>query len=169
MSFKFRKAVKADVSAVWTILQQAIQLRKEADSNQWQDGYPNETIVEIDIEKKFGYVLLQDEVIVGYCAILVNDEPEYDKIIGKWLTNGDFIVYHRVAIAKKYLGKGLARKMLDFIEIVARENSIYSLKADTNYDNHAMLALFKKAGYSYCGEVFFRGSARQAFEKVLLR
>lgn len=169
MSFHFRQAFRTDVFAIWTILQHAIQLRKEAGSNQWQDGYPNEAIVQHDVEKEIGYVLLQDEIIVGYCAILVNYEPEYDKIIGKWLTNDDFIVFHRVAIAKKHIGKGLAKKMLDYIEIVARKKSIYSLKADTNYDNHPMLALFNKAGYSYCGEVFFRESARQAFQKVLLQ
>jgi hypothetical protein len=31
-----------------------------------------------------------------------------------------------------------------------------------------MLKLFEKLGYQYCGEVYFRGSARKAFEKVII-
>jgi hypothetical protein len=30
-----------------------------------------------------------------------------------------------------------------------------------------MISIFEKAGYTYCGEVYFRGSPRKAFEKVL--
>jgi GNAT superfamily N-acetyltransferase len=112
--------------------------------------------------------LTLEGIIVGYCAILFNDEPEYDKIVGQWLTNGDFIVFHRVAIAEGYLRKGLAQVLLGFIEALARKQNIPSLKADTNFDNAAMLALFAKLGYTYCGEVYFRGSPRKAFEKVLI-
>jgi hypothetical protein len=40
---------------------------------------------------------------------------------------------------------------------------------DTNFDNLPMLNIFEKLGYTYCGEVYFRGSARRAYEKVLDR
>jgi len=168
MDFHFRQAYQDEIPQVWAILQKAILRRKAEGSNQWQDGYPNETIVTQDIKNGVGYVLTLDGSIVGYCAALINDEPEYDKIVGQWLTNGDFIVFHRVAIAEEYLGKGLAKKLLDYIEELARKQNISSLKADTNFDNAAMLAIFAKLGYTYCGEVYFRGSPRKAFEKVLI-
>jgi hypothetical protein len=57
--------------------------------------------------------------------------------------------------------------MMSFIEELAVKNNIYSVKADTNFDNYAMMKSFENAGYVYCGEVYFRGSARKAFEKVL--
>jgi hypothetical protein len=47
------------------------------------------------------------------------------------------------------------------------ENNIYSIKADSNFDNPAMINLFEKTGYKYCDEVYFRGSPKKAFEKVL--
>ena len=88
-------------------------------------------------------------------------------INGHWLTNGDFVVYHRVAISEKHLGRGLAQAMLKGIEEFALSNNIKSLKADTNFDNAGMLKIFDKLGYVYCGEVTFRGTPRKAFEKVL--
>ncbi|WP_107039210.1 GNAT family N-acetyltransferase [Brumimicrobium mesophilum] len=167
MQFNFKKANPDDASSIWNILQQAIAQRKSDGSNQWQDGYPNEDSIRTDIKNNVGFVLTADNDIVGYCAILINDEPEYDNIDGEWLTNEDFVVYHRVAIAKEYLGKGLAKKMLNYIDQYALENEIYSVKADTNFDNGPMLALFEKLDYKYCGEVYFRGSPRRAYEKVL--
>ncbi|HZH87296.1 MAG TPA: GNAT family N-acetyltransferase [Brumimicrobium sp.] len=167
MEISFRKANNEDTLVIWNILQQAIARRKADGSKQWQDGYPNENVIQDDINKNAGYVLTENDKIIGYCAVLINDEPEYANIQGKWKTNGNFVVYHRVAIAESHLGKGLAKVMLKFIEQFALENKIYSIKADTNFDNVAMLALFEKLAYEYCGEVFFRGSARKAYEKNL--
>lgn len=167
MEYTFRKATLSDLPQIWAILQKAIQRRKEDGSNQWQDGYPNPTVIEKDIAQGAGFVMADGDSIAGYCAILINDEPAYVEIKGKWLTYGDFIVFHRVAISEDYLGKGLSQKMLNFIEDFARNNNINSVKADTNFDNGAMKHVFEKAGYIYCGEVFFRGSSRMAYEKVL--
>ncbi len=167
MEYIFRKADKQDQDAIWQILQQAIARRKADGSSQWQDGYPNPAVVSADITNSYGYVLTEREVVVGYCAILINDEHAYEGILGKWITNGDFVVYHRVAISEDHLGKGLAQKMLKGIEDFAVAKGIRSLKADTNFDNPGMLKIFEKLGYVYCGEVFFRGAPRMAFEKVL--
>ncbi len=167
MDLKFRKAIISEIPQIWEILKLAIARRKEEGSNQWQDGYPNPDVIENDINKEVGFVLTDGEIIIGYCAVLINDEPEYANIVGEWLTNGDFVVFHRVAISEAYLGQGLAKKMFAFIEEYAFNSKIYSVKVDTNFDNIAMLKIVEKLGYTYCGEVYFRGSARKAFEKVL--
>lgn len=167
MNLKFRKAKESEISQIWSILQQAIIRRKGEGSNQWQDGYPNLKVIQNDINKGAAYVLTNEDDIIGYCAVLINDEPEYANIEGKWITNGDFVIVHRVAIIKGYLGKGLAKKIFDFVEAYAKENNIYSIKVDTNHDNVPMLKIFKKLDYSYCGKVYFRGTPRRAFEKVL--
>lgn len=167
MNYQFRKATASEIHQIWNILQKAIQRRKEDGSNQWQDGYPNPDVIQKDIEKGAGFVLTQNEKIIGYTAVMINDEPEYANITGKWLTNDDFVVFHRVAISEEYLGKGLSKTILNFIEEFTLNNQIYSIKADTNFDNIAMLKVFEKLGYKFCGEVYFRGSARKAFEKVI--
>lgn len=168
MEYTFRKAKTEEQTEIWKILENAIQRRKEEGSNQWQDGYPNPSVVQNDINKGNGFVLVnEDKTIVGYAAVLINDEPEYANIKGKWLTNDDFIVMHRVAISEQYLGQGLAQKMLKHMEEYALSNNIHSIKADTNFDNIGMLKIFEKNGYVYCGEVTFRGTPRKAFEKTL--
>jgi len=167
MNYHFRKAEIGEIGEIWTILQQAIARRKNEGSNQWQDGYPNPEVVQNDIEKEHGYVLTEAENIIGYCAVVVNYEPEYSKIEGKWLTNSDFVVIHRLALSEKYLGKNLSKMMIEFVEEFAKSKDIYSIKVDTNHDNIPMLKIFEKSGFSFCGIVHFRGSPRRAYEKVL--
>src|SRR5690554_5485726 len=167
MDNQFRKATASDISAVWEILEMAIARRKADGSNQWQDGYPNPQVIADDIDQGSGYVLMRNDEVVGYVAILINDEPEYAKLKGEWLTNDDFVVFHRVAISQKWLGKGLAKQLFTHIEDFARSQGIHSVKADTNFDNTAMLHLFETSGYTYCGEVYFRGSPRKAYERIL--
>lgn len=166
-NFTFRKAVIEDKDSIWNIIQQAILRRKSDGSNQWQDGYPNEDSIENDITNEFGFVLVDEERIIGYCAVIINFEPAYDGIEGKWLTNDDFVVIHRIAIDENYLGQGLSGKIIENVENFAKENNIFSVKVDTNFDNIPMMKIFEKRGYQYCGEVYFRGSARRAYEKVL--
>ncbi|MDR2206652.1 MAG: GNAT family N-acetyltransferase [Flavobacteriaceae bacterium] len=163
----FRKAIPEDIPEIWEILRQAIRRRKKDGSKQWQDGYPNLETVETDIKNGVGYVLADSEKIIGYSAVIFNDEPAYENINGKWLSDGDFVVVHRVAISDEHSGKGLAQKMFDFIEKIALGNNIHSIKADTNFDNIPMLKTLEKSGYQYCGEVFLRGNPRKAFEKII--
>lgn len=167
MSRVFRKATTNDVPAIWSILQGAIARRKADGSQQWQNGYPNPETIAQDIARGAGFVLTEDEAIVVYSAVIINDEPAYATIQGKWLTEGDFVVVHRVAVAEAYLGLGYVQMMFEYIEQFADQQGIHSVKVDTNFDNPAMLRVLEKQGYAYCGEVLMQGSPRMAFEKKL--
>lgn len=167
MEYNFRKAKPEEIPQIWQILRQAIIRRKDEGSNQWQNGYPNPEVVRKDIEKGVGFVLTENQIVVAYSAVLINNEPSYADIIGKWITNSHFVVVHRVAVSQDHLGKGLAKKMLSYIEDYALSNGIFSIRADTNFDNAPMLHIFENSGYKYCGEVLLRDSPRKAFEKVL--
>lgn len=165
---QLRKAETRDCDIIWDIIQQAIERRRIDGSNQWQQGYPNLGTVESDIEKGFGYVLTVDGEIAVYTALILNDEPAYSSIEGAWLSNGEFVVVHRVAIDKKFAGKGMVKILFDHIEEFTRSQHIQSIKVDTNFDNLAMLKILEAKGYTYCGEVFLAGGVRKAFEKVLI-
>lgn len=166
-SLNFRKATQNDIPEIWKILQQSIERRKNDGSTQWQDGYPNLSTVENDVEKGYNYILTLENKIIATAALIFNDEPTYDVIDGAWLTNGDFLVVHRVGVSDEVAGKGFATKFFHILEDFAKENEIYSIKVDTNFDNLAMLKILEKLGYTYCGEIQVRDGVRKAFEKVL--
>lgn len=164
---QFRQATTEDHAAIWEIIQQAIERRRLEGSEQWQSGYPNSTTVSDDIKNNYGFVLTVDNEIAAYTALILNDEPAYDDIKGKWLTDGDFYVIHRVAVSEKFAGKGLVKIFFDKIEDFVKSQNVPSIKVDTNFDNPAMINIFEKKGYQYCGEVMLAGGWRKAYEKVL--
>jgi GNAT superfamily N-acetyltransferase len=162
-----RKANFSEVTLIWSILQEAIEQRKQDGSDQWQNGYPNEHTVHEDITKGYAYVLIDNEMIVAYAAIIFGIEPAYNNIKGKWLTNDDYVVVHRVATSNASKGKGVATHLFKMIEDLCLQQNVYSIKVDTNFDNLPMLKIMDKLGYTYCGEIFFSGAPRKAYEKVL--
>ncbi len=179
-SMKLHLATLNDVPAIWEILQQAIEQRRLDGSDQWQNGYPNPETVVDDIKSGYGYVLENDSFfvsgfltktprisVIAYAAIIFGVEPAYNDIQGKWLTHGEYVVIHRVATSNTVKGKGVATKLFQMIEELSRERKVYSIKVDTNFDNVPMLKIMDRLGYTYCGEVFFHGAPRKAFEKVL--
>lgn len=137
-------ATQNDPDKIWEILQQAIERRRLDSSQQWQNGYPNPETVNSDIEKQIGYVLVENDNVVAYSAVILNDEPAYGNIEGKWFSDGDFNVVHRLAVSDEVAGKGYATEIFRRIEDLSRQNGIFSVKVDTNFDNATMLHILKK-------------------------
>lgn len=163
----FRKAEENETQQIWEILQSAIDRRKEDGSSQWQNGYPNVKTVEEDILQGKGYVLAQGSILIAYCAISISDEVAYNNIDGAWLTDGDYLVIHRVAVSSLHIKKGFAKEIIRRSEKFAKENGIMSVRIDTNFDNFPMLKICEQLQYQYCGMVKMRESDRKAFEKIL--
>ena len=168
-SYTLQSAQPSQTQAIWEILQQGIAKRKQEGSTQWQDGYPNLEVIKKDITANEGYVATDvNGQIVAYLVISPRNEPAYDALQTGWLTNNQpYVVVHRLAVCQNPKIKGLAVWLMQQAESIAAQMGITSIKVDTNFDNAPMLAIFKKLGYSYAGEVYFRGSARQAFQKLL--
>lgn len=163
-----RKATFSEQPVIWDILQQAIEQRKKDGSEQWQNGYPNEQTVHDDITNGYAYVGVDNHVIIAYAAVIFGVEPAYNDIKGRWLTHDDYVVVHRVATSNAVKGKGVASHLFKLIEDLCIEKKVYSIKVDTNFDNVPMMKILDKLNYTYCGEIFFSGALRKAYEKVIL-
>jgi GNAT superfamily N-acetyltransferase len=164
-----RKAALSEVPVIWDILQQAIEQRKQDGSEQWQDGYPNEQTIHEDIANGYAYVLVDNHIIIAYAAMIFGVDPAYNYLRGRWLTSDDYVAVHRVATSNASKGKGVATHLFKIIEELCMEQKVQSIKVDTNFDNIPMLRILDKLNYTHCGEIFFRGAPRKAYEKVILR
>jgi GNAT superfamily N-acetyltransferase len=162
-----RLATESELPIAWAIVQDAIEQRRRDGSKQWQNGYPNEETIRADIAAGHGYLLVEDKDIVAYAAIIFDIEPAYLVIEGAWLTSGTYAVVHRVARASAAKGKGIATRLFKHVEALCLEKAVNSIRIDTNFDNAPMLHIVKKLNYVYCGEIFYDGAPRKAYEKVL--
>ncbi|MDO4727691.1 MAG: GNAT family N-acetyltransferase [Bacteroidota bacterium] len=162
------KAQITDLEAVLEIISFAIASRKKEGSNQWQDGYPNQEVITNDIEQEQAYVVECEGKIKAYFVLIFGVEPAYELLAKEsWQSNQKYAVVHRVAVGKDSKGRGLGRWILQKVEDLCIEQNYSYIRIDTNFDNASMLCILKKLGYRYCGKVYFRGSERLAFDKVL--
>ena len=130
----FRRAAAADIPRIMRIIARAQAQMRAAGSQQWQDGYPVESDIARDIGRGDGYVLslpaadpaagsagsalpdrdsLPDTLpggsaageAVAYGAAVFDGEPAYAGIEGRWLTDGAYVVLHRLAVAGGMQGR----------------------------------------------------------------
>ena len=105
--------------------------------------------------------------VVAYGAVVFDGEPAYDAIEGAWLTDGDYVVLHRMAVADGEKGRGVATEFMRRVEAMAYGRGTGSMRVDTNFDNRYMLRMLGRLGFVYCGKVRYRSGERLAFEKLL--
>lgn len=167
MKYEFRKAVVTEIDPIWVLLKKGIEWRQKDGSKQWQDGYPNLSLVAKDIQDSFGFVLYIDQLLAAYCAIIKNDVSEYKDIDHRLLPNENYAVVHRLIVSEKYKNRGLATIMLDYVEEYILSEDIHIIKIDTYFDNQPMLHLLSQKGYMYIKEFFGENDCRKAFQKTL--
>lgn len=163
----FRKSTKADVKSIMKIINQAQEYLKNQGIDQWQNNYPNEDVINTDISNGESYVLEKDGNIVATSVISFNKEKTYDVIHdGKWLTDGECAVIHRIAVDNTCKGLGVSHKIIEYAEEMCKEKDINSIKVDTHRENLSMQNMLKKNGFKYCGVIYLAdGAERVAFEK----
>lgn len=143
------KANVLDLDSIMEIIDQAKAYLKSKNIDQWQDGYPNEEGLKLDITHNSLYVVKEDNLIIGVFCV-GNYEPTYDVIYkGEWSTNKDYVVVHRFAVRNEYKGKGVAKYIFDYV----KKDHDY-IRVDTHPENKSMIKCLYNNGFTYKGEIF---------------
>ncbi len=166
-SLVFRKAGIADIEPISFILRMAVARMLAEGKQQWDENYPNEKHIRSDIESGVGFVLENSGNIIAYGAVVFTGEPAYTHLDGTWLSNGKYVVVHRLAVSQHIRGNGIGRTFMLAVEDFARSIGVRSFKIDTNFDNFAMLRLLDRLRFTYCGEIQYERGTRRAFEKLI--
>lgn len=163
----FRPARETDLPRIGEIMRQAKMLMEREGRRQWDDTYPLPCHIEEDMRRGYAWVLSQDEIVMAYAAVIFDGEPVYAHIRGRWLSEGPFVVVHRLAVAEDCQGRGMATRMMREVEAMSQAKGIPSFRVDTHLENTRMRRVLEKCGFIYCGEVFYPRGSRMAYEKRL--
>jgi ribosomal protein S18 acetylase RimI-like enzyme len=173
LSMNIRQATKKDLISLMPIFEEARRTIAALGINQWQEGYPNKTVISEDIAIGRSYCAENEEgKVCASFALLDDGEPTYDVITnGAWQT-GDrktgYLAIHRVAIAVASRGQGIAPAMLTFAQDYAKKRGLTSLRIDTHEGNIVMRRMLEKNGFSLCGVIFLQnGDPRVAYERLV--
>ena len=172
----FRRSVVKDVDEMVIIADQGKALLKSRGVQQWQRGtYPDRRLFLQDIEDAIGYVVEEENKVVGICAVTFTDEESYRHLIqGEWMTKDTdcYATIHRSAIAREQQGRHLSTFLFEAVEKMAKEKGAVSMRVDTHPDNLVMQGALCRAGFEKCGEFYIAegdeaGDLRYGYEKII--
>lgn len=166
----YSKATLNDLKQVMEAVEDSREVLRLQGNGQWQDGYPSKDDFVNDINNGRLFVTFDQDPneIIGVCALTYREEDYHHLYEGEWLTDYTYMVMHRVAIKKKYKGRGYGKKLFDLFIEEAKNEGYRSLRIDTHEGNLVMRHLIEKAGFTYCGKAILTPDKdRMVFEKVL--
>lgn len=141
--------------------------------DQWQKGYPNETVWADDIRQGITWVAVEHGRVLGAFMFQTAPEVSYEKIDGAWITDGSaYGSLHRVCVAEESKGRGVAGELFRHGFALAKQTGLPSVRIDTHEGNLPMRRALEKAGFTFCGRITLVGGSedgdpRIAFEKKL--
>lgn len=144
-----RNASMSDMEDIMRIYEQArIFMAQNGNPNQWKTTYPQNYIVENDINSQTLYVAEYEKRIVAVFYFDITRDETYEVIKeGNWLNDDVCGVIHRVASDKTV--KGIFKECLEYCK-----GKIGNIKIDTHKDNKVMQHVLEKNGFKRCGIVY---------------
>ena len=146
-----QKANINDLNDVVNIMEEIKQEMREENNPQWgstEDNYPSTDKLKRDIFKNSMFKYVEDGIIKGIFTVM-EDDGEYDEVIEN--SKKKSYIIHRLAVPKQYRKLGIATKLMEFAEEIAKNNHIEVLKSDTEVCNVKTNKLFIKLGYEFKG------------------
>ena len=169
MNFSYRKVTIDELEEITKIYASAQAYMAAHGNPQWAKGFPDENDIRGGIYGGILYCVIKNNEIAAVFAA-VNHDGNYEEIEGRWLTNGNYLAVHRVAVSEKYRGSGAAKFVLNCAaEELARTRGRTSIRIDTHEMNKPMRSLLLSQGFTECGNVYISRdySMRIAYEKIL--
>lgn len=169
MEFEYASADIAQLDEIVEIYVSAQKFMEQSGNPQWGKGFPDARAIREGILGGIIYTVLCDGRIAAVFSVLNYDE-NYVEIDGEWLTSGNYLAVHRVAVAENFRGTGAAKYILEVAaHQIARVRGRASIRIDTHEKNAPMLGLLNRLNFTRCGIVRLLrdNTLRIAFEKLL--
>ena len=160
----FRLAEKEEIDKLMTMYTDAIKEMNENGINQWDEIYPDRTILEDDIAKGQLYVgLFEDSIAAAY---VLNQECDEEYRNGLWnYPDATYAVIHRLCVNPIFQNQKLGRQTMLHIERELKKREIESIRLDAFTGNPFALKLYEKLGYLKVGIVEWRKGEFYLMEK----
>lgn len=170
MQYNYRQAKVEELDEIMKIFVDAQSFMQANSNPQWPKGFPDENDVKGSILGGLLYAVTLEDGEIAAVFSAMNYDCDYDGIDGNWLSQGNYLAVHRVAVAGKFRGRGAAKFIVNFAASeIARQRGRGSVRMDTHEKNAPMRALLKSQGFTECGIITLMrdDSLRIAFEKLI--
>jgi ribosomal protein S18 acetylase RimI-like enzyme len=139
---------------------------RAAGIEQWDEVYPDATVIARDIAARTLEVMCDGEVIVACITVDRNMDPLWKDL--DWSDEGDPpAAVHRLMVHPTQQRRGLAKHFMLHAETVARAMGCRSIRLDSFLENRGAMALYQRLGYRRTGTATMRKGPFAGFEKIL--
>lgn len=147
------KATRDHLSDIIILNEKIANYMQSNGFNHWGE-YPNESIYRRDILRGSQYVYLQNNKVIGMVSYDINHHEYFDKI--SW-NESNLTAYfaHRLAVSPEFQNKGIAHKLMEFVESKARKDGIDAIRLGAFKEYEKVIKFYSKRGYNIMGEIVF--------------
>ena len=141
-----RQAAEKDIPIIEGILLDAIQWMDENELHQWEV----ENVKWSNLSKNYAisdFFIAYDGDIPAACMALI----DYDPVFWEDIPRGASLYLHKVAVIRKYAGKGFSKELIDFAKTQAKDCGIKALRLDCHKNRYKVRAVYEKQGF-LCAE-----------------
>ena len=166
LQLEFRKAAEADLEDIFRVFADAIAKMDDNGIPQWDEVYPDRSILLDDIAKNQLCVAVLDGEIV--CAYAVNAECDEQYENGDWqYPDASFRVVHRLCVSPKAQSRGVGAAVCLHIAEGLVAEGIEAVRFDAFPQNPSALRLYEKLGCKKVGTANWRKGQFWLMEKKL--
>lgn len=164
-SLDIRNAVADDLETVACIVGRAVRAMEAAGIFQWDEVYPNRSVLKDDIEKGSMRIAEYAGTIAAFVSLNEEQPQEYGFV--QWRSGGRILVVHRLTVDPGLQGRKIASRLMDYAETEAAARDFDAIRLDAFTLNPAANALYANRGYRRAGEVRFRKGLFYCYEKAV--
>ena len=161
-----RQARDDELSTCIQILREGRAFQQEQGFTQWTEEYPNSALIESDIREGGGWLFLLDDEPAGYMYLAFDGDPAYADPMCAWRADVPYAVVHRIALSRRFVGRGLSGMVFGAIRDLCRERGISCIRIDTDSKNKRMQHVLEKNGFVRCGYVLFDGDRKLTYDNL---
>ena len=159
-----RLATMEEVDACYQCIEDARAYHEAHGFEQWHPTYPTRNTIIEDVKDQIGYVLCDENGLMGYCSIVIGVDPAYVVIDGEWATDRDYAAIRRMAFNERSRGKRHSEEAFFLFKKFCVDHGAFAIRVDTHEMNKIMRHIFVREGFKYCGIIQFDGGPKCAYE-----
>ncbi|MFL0250173.1 GNAT family N-acetyltransferase [Clostridium neuense] len=159
-----RKGKPQDIDSIMSIIKAAIKDMESKNIHQWDEIYPDKTVLNEDLANGNLYVNVEDDIINAIVVLNEEQAEEYKALNWKYNFRKQLVI-HRLCVDPRAQGGGIARKLLKYSDEFAVKGGYGAIRLDAFTQNERALRLYEKNGYEKVGSVQFRKGEFYCYEK----
>lgn len=142
MEFYIKKADPTDLEIIFQLFEEAINFQKQNNYIGWKEY--DQTFLSNEVNNGFLYKIIVDDAIACIFSICYADP-----FIWREMEQGNALYLHRIVLNRKFAGKRLFEKVLEWSIYHAHTENLQYIRMDTWAENEKIIDYYKSYGFRY--------------------